>query len=76
VTAVYNALAAGRYAAEWLPEYLELYQDMVELEGEDAALAWASGELLRSFKPAMAARALWILRAALAAWKVYRAVVG
>jgi hypothetical protein len=75
VTIAYKALAAGRYAAEWLPEFLILYDTVVVEEGDDAAHDWAIGEFKRSLRPASAARALWILRLARVIWKVYRAVV-
>jgi hypothetical protein len=66
----YRYLAAGRYAAEWLPELLVFYDQMVAEDGEDAAFNWAVKELALFIKPSIAARMLWILRFAHRVWKI------
>jgi hypothetical protein len=76
VAAAYNMLAAGRYASEWLPEFLDYYDSMVEELGDKEAQNWARRELLQAPVWSGMARVLWILRTVYALWKVYKAVVG
>lgn len=73
---LYRYLAAGRYATQWLPELLILYDQMVVEDGEDAAFNWAVNELALVIKPSIAARMLWILRLAHGIWKTYRMIAG
>lgn len=73
---LYQGLAAGRYAVQWLPELLRLYDAVVEDDGEEAAFDWLLRELALSMKPSLTVRALPILRLIYRVWKTYRRVAG
>jgi hypothetical protein len=76
VRQLYRCLAAGRYSAQWLPELLHLYDEMVMEEGEQAAFDWMLEELKLSLAPSAAVRVLPFLRFAHRVWKTYRRVAG
>jgi len=69
---LYRLIAAGRYAADWLPEFLYLYGIILSEEGEDAASEWVQRELLYSFKAGAQARFLWIIRLGYSIWRIYQ----
>jgi hypothetical protein len=70
------ALAAGRYAVEWLPEFLILFDQIVDEDGEEAAFDWALRELMLSLKPSLAVRIERALRFVHRVWKIYQRTVG
>ena len=74
VANVYRLLAAGRFSARWLPEFLILYDLYVLEEGEEAANNWALKELALSIKPALALRFLGLFRLVFKAWEIYRKI--
>jgi hypothetical protein len=76
VTQLYRCLAAGRYAVEWLPEFLILFDQIVDKDGEEAAFDWALRELLLSLKPSLAVRIERAIRFVHRVWKIYRRTVG
>ena len=76
ITQLYRCLAAGRYAVQWLPEFLVLFDQIVSEEGEQAAFEWALRELVLSLKPSVAVRIVRIFRFIYRAWKTYRRTAG
>jgi hypothetical protein len=72
VETIYRALATGRYAAEWLPEFLLQYDQIISEQGEEAALEWALYELAGSIQPALVGRLMRLVRVAYKAWKLYK----
>jgi hypothetical protein len=74
VTQAYRILAAGRYAAIWLPEFLALYEIVMREEGGEAADDWAQRELLHSFGPSLALRVLKLVRVLYLGWEAYRRI--
>lgn len=74
VTIVYRLLAAGRYAAMWLPELIILYEITLNEEGEEKAKDWLIKELSLSIKPSLALRLYRLVRVVYLAWEAYRKV--
>ena len=74
VTTLYRSLAAGRYAALWLPELIELYGKIVEEEGEENAQKWLIDELSMSIRPSLVLRLYKLFRLLYLAWEAYRKV--
>jgi hypothetical protein len=73
-TTVFRVLAAGKYAALWVPEFLHLYEQIVREEGEGGAFNWALREIGYSIKPSLALRVYRVLRVVYLGWKAYRKV--
>jgi hypothetical protein len=73
---LYRRLAAGRYAVEWLPEFLILFDQIVGEDGEEAAVDWALRELMLSLRPSLAVRIERVLRFVYRVWKTYQRTVG
>ena len=71
VSRLYSWLAYGRYASEWLPEFLIRYEQILDENGEEQALEWAMQELLATLRPAAAARIYRFVRLIHLAWKLY-----
>ena len=71
VSRLYGWLSYGRYASDWLPEFIICYQQILDQDGEEQALEWALQELLRTLKPAAAARIYRLVRLIHWAWKLY-----
>lgn len=71
MTILYNMLAGGRYAAYWLPEFLVCYQEIIEKDGEEAAVQWAIKELATSFWPTLSIRAYQVFRFIYCGWRLY-----
>ena len=69
VSVVYRALAAGRYAAIWLPELLRLYDMIVEEDGEKEAADWLLKELALSIKPSFLLTVFKLVRLANRWWR-------
>ena len=72
---VYRLLAAGRYAALWLPEFIAAYDIILCTEGEAAAKDWALRELSCSVAPSVSIRLYRLFRFVYLAWEVYRRIV-
>jgi hypothetical protein len=72
MTSLYNLLAGGRYAAYWLPEFLVCYQELLEKDGEEAAVQWAIKELATSLRPALSIRAYRVFRVIYFGWRLYQ----
>lgn len=51
VAKAYRLMAAGRYALQWLPELIRLYQLTVEEDGEEKGIWWWVGELALTVSP-------------------------
>ncbi len=71
---IYKLLAAGRYASNWLPEFLISYQEILEASGEQAAIEWALKELSLSLQPAVSLRVYRAIRLIYWGWKLYEKV--
>lgn len=74
LTPALRVLAAGKYAALWLPEFLELYDQIYREDGEQKASEWALEELAHSILPSVALRIYRVLRFVYLGWKAYRKV--
>lgn len=74
LTTALRVLAAGKYAALWVPEFLELYDQICREDGEQKASEWALEELAHSILPSTALRVYRVLRFAYLGWKAYRKV--
>lgn len=72
---LYRLLAAGRYAASWLPELIVLYDLVRAEEGEEAASNWLKNELLHTLKPALAMRLYIVMKLLHVGLKMYRRLV-
>lgn len=59
---LYRLMAFGRWASEWLPELLDLYQDQVGQDGSGGAWIWLLKELAITAKAVTAERLRKALR--------------
>jgi hypothetical protein len=73
---VYELLATGRYARDWLPEFLIGFAEIFENQGEDAATRWALEELTRSFGPSVNHRIYRLVRIIRLALRFYLRIRG
>jgi hypothetical protein len=76
VTRIYQKLAAGRYAAEWLVEFLIMYERMIQENGQEQADLWALEEIVLTLRPSIAYKAFKLLRMMYLGWKAYRRIAG
>ncbi|GLH77645.1 hypothetical protein SSBR45G_25530 [Bradyrhizobium sp. SSBR45G] len=74
LTTALRVLAAGKYAALWVPEFLEIYDQICREDGEQKASEWAVEELAHSILPSMTLRVYRVLRLVYLGWKAYRKV--
>jgi len=51
MTQAYRMLAAGRYALEWLPELIKLYELTVDENGDEEGDRWLLEELALTISP-------------------------
>lgn len=75
-TQLYRLLAAGRYAAEWLPELLRLYNSILDEKGPDEARKWLLKELKLSVRFSIALRLAAIVHLIYRLWRTYNKVSG
>lgn len=71
---LYGLMAAGRYASEWLPEFLILYEMIAQEDGEDEAVDWVLRELSLTWRPSTVAHCMHIARIGYRAWRAYRRI--
>jgi len=70
----YKLFAAGRYASDWLPELLDLYDRIVQEEGKHEAYHWLLQELGHASILSLVVRAYRLSRVVNLVWKKYRKV--
>lgn len=66
---LFGLLATGRYAGEWVSEFVALYSQIASESGDEAANDWALKELFASLSPSIAARLLHLFRLGRAVWR-------
>lgn len=67
-----KVLSAGRYAPNWITEFLIAYEDVLQESGQDGANEWLLQELEHTFGASVIARWSWVIRWAYTVWRVYR----
>lgn len=74
-TQIYGLLAAGRYAAHWLPELLTLYSIVSDENSPEDADQWLLDELKASICPSLLFRVFLIASKLHKVWKNYKKVM-